>query len=241
MAFVPEQSHLVVLSFLFVGFLLGLAGLVFLHAALAGRRERAVKVLLAAAALVVVYGGTLLAASLASEEKVLAVGEQKYFCEVDCHLAYSVEGVSTAQTLGSGERQAKAGGAFYVVKIRTWFDERTISSRRAKDMPLSPNLRFASVLDEQGRRFSTSRAGLRALEEPAGRNVPLTQHLRPGESYETTLVFDLPADARNPRLLLTDPFPVNWLLIGHENSFFHKKVYFALAPQAVSLLGNGDR
>jgi hypothetical protein len=53
---------------------------------------------------------------------------------------------------------------------------------------------------------------------------------RPGESYQTTLVFDLPEGVQNPRLLLTDPWPVNRLLIGHENSFFHKKVYFRLDP-----------
>ena len=58
--------------------------------------------------------------------------------------------------------------------------------------------------------------------------VPLDQPLRPGESYEATLVFELPADAQNPRLWLTDPEIVNWVLIGHENSFFHKKVYFGL-------------
>lgn len=231
MAFVPQAAHLVILFFLFTGLILALAGMVLLHALFAGNRARAGKVSRLGMAWVALYAVLLLGSSLLSKEQVLAAGERKYFCEADCHLAYSVESVTAAQTLGAGEHQASANGTFYVVKLKTYFDEETISSRRAKDMPLSPNLRWAVVVDEQGRRYATSLAGMKALNEPAGQNVPLTQQLKPGESYETTLVFDLPAGARSPRLLLTDPLPVNWVLIGHENSFLHKKVFFRLEPR----------
>jgi len=230
MVFVPNLAPLVVLAFLGTGFALFVGGLLLLHSALAGRADRARKIFVAAVAWVAMYGIVLVGASWFSEEKTLAVGEQKYFCEIDCHVAYSVEGVTTARTVGEGEAQATAAGTFYIVKLKTWFDEKTISSHRAKDMPLLPNPRWVFVEDSQSRRFFTSLAGLKALPEPAGRNVPLTQSLRPGESYETTLVFDLPSDVRNPRLMVTDPFPVNLVLIGHENSFFHKKVYFGLTP-----------
>jgi hypothetical protein len=229
--FVPERSHAVVLSFLFLGFLLGVCGLVFLHASLTERRERARRVLLAAIALGIVYGAVLLVASLVSKERVLAARQQKYFCEVDCHVANSVESVVAAKTLGSGSGQATAQGTFYVVTIKTWFDADTISSRRAKDMPLWPNPRSVGVVDAQGRRFLPSLEGQKALET-AG-NVPLTQPLRPGESYTTTFVFDLPADAAQPRLLLTAADPVTIFLIGHENSLLHKKVYFDLEPATV--------
>ena len=84
------------------------------------------------------------------------------------------------------------------------------------------------VVDDQGRWIPASLEGMKALDVPAAKMVPLDQSLRPGDSYETTLVFDLPHDVRNPKLWLTDPELVNWMLIGHENSFFHKKVYFAL-------------
>ena len=234
MEFMPHNAPLVILTFLGACFGLGVLGLVVLYGSLSGKRELVKYACGLALTGVSLYGCLLVAFSLASTEKVLAAGEWKYFCEVDCHLAYAVTSVSAAKTLGAGEHAVSAQGTFYIVTLKTWFDEDTISRRRPRAAPLSPNLRWASVIDEQGRRFPTSLEGTKALEIPAGRNVPLTQWLRPGESYETTLVFDLPGDAHNPRLLLTDPLPLNWLLIGHENSFLHKKVYFRLAAQETS-------
>ncbi len=37
-----------------------------------------------------VYFGLLFGFSLASRDHLLAHGQEKYFCEIDCHLAYSV-------------------------------------------------------------------------------------------------------------------------------------------------------
>src|SRR3984893_17210595 len=39
---------------------------------------------------VVIYAGAVLIFSFASSEKMLARGEEKHFCEIDCHLAYSL-------------------------------------------------------------------------------------------------------------------------------------------------------
>jgi hypothetical protein len=100
-------------------------------------------------------------------------------------------------------------------------------------MPLWPNPRILHVMDEQGRRIATSLAGQKAL---VGSTVPLTHALKPGESYETQLVFDLLDDARSPRLLVADWFPLDRFLIGHENSFLHKKTYFQLQPQKAAAL-----
>jgi hypothetical protein len=225
--FEPNYSHLVVLLFLLTGFV-GFVGTVLMFAALLTRRwEPARRIFIALAAMSCVYGATVLAFSLASHERVLRAGERKYFCEVDCHLAYSVTTVQTAKTLGSGEKQTTAAGTFYVVTLRTYFDEGTTSANRGNGL-LYPNLRMIRIVDEQGRQISASLEGMRVLDAPAAKLVPLDQSLRPGDSYETTFVFDLPNDAKGPRLWLTDPLPVNWLLIGHENSFLHKKVYFGL-------------
>ncbi len=50
------------------------------------------------------------------------------------------------------------------------------------------------------------------------------------ESYSTDFVFDLPADVHQPRLLVGDADPVSTLIIGHEDSPLHKKIYFAISP-----------
>jgi hypothetical protein len=47
----------------------------------------------------VVYFGLLVAFSEASKDVTLGRGNEKYFCEIDCHLAYSVTEV---KTIGEG-------------------------------------------------------------------------------------------------------------------------------------------
>jgi hypothetical protein len=225
--FMPEKSHLVALAFLGTGLLVGVSALVLVVALWRGKRTVAERALAAALLMGGGYLLVLLAISLSSEERVLAAGDWKYFCELDCHTAYTITAAQKAKTLGSGERSATASGTFYVVTLKTWFDPETISARRG-DFPLFPNTRRVLLVDEQGRRLGPSLAGMRALETPPARLVPLTQSLRPGESYETTFVFDVPADFRQPRLWLMDPDPALQIVIGHENSFLHKKVFFRL-------------
>lgn len=53
--------------------------------------------------------------------------------------------------------------------------------------------------------------------------------LRPGDSYNTEMEFRLPNDATDLRLLIqTIPAWPDRVLIGDENSWLHKKTYFAL-------------
>jgi hypothetical protein len=52
--------------------------------------------------------------------------------------------------------------------------------------------------------------------------------LIPGQSYTTELRFDLPKDAREPRLLVTSTGWEEHLLIGDERSPLHKKTWFRL-------------
>jgi len=234
MAFMPAHVHLMVISLLLTGLGLTAAGAVLIYALVTDRRPLLNKTVIGAGAIGATYLVLLLGASLLSSEQVLDQGEPKYFCEIDCHIAYSVEYVTTTKTLGSGSSRATAAGQFYVIVIRTWFDAETTSAGRG-DAPLNPNPRGVRVFDDRGRRFRTSLEGMQALEGPAGKSVPLWQGLRPGDSYETSLVFDLPADAENPRLLLADTEPLTLLLVGHENSLLHKKVYFSLAGPANAL------
>jgi hypothetical protein len=186
--------------------------------------------LLALVAVLGVYLGLMLAFSLASREKVLARGEEKYFCEIDCHLAYSVVDVSRTKTIGNPPGQATAVGAFYIVTIRTRFDETTISSSRGNG-PLTPNPRVLTIFDEQGRAYNPSAEGQRALELSGGSGTPITTPLRPGETYTTALVFDLPAGVENPTLLVNEEWLPTRFIVGHENSFWHGQTKFRLDAQ----------
>lgn len=213
------SAALGILSFLGACFALGVAAVAILFLLLIHRKKPAAQVLVASAAGVGLYLFLLLAYAATSKEQVLDLLAEKYFCEVDCHLAYSVTNVARSRTVGVPPNRRTARGIYHLATVKTRFDEQTISSRRAKDAPLSPNPRSVLVVDDEGRRFEPVATG----------GTPLTQILRPGESYTTELVFDLPSDVKNPRLLITESLWVTRLLIGHENSFAHKKTSFRLS------------
>jgi len=158
----------------------------------------------------VIYAVLLFGCSIVSHEKVLARGQEKYFCEMDCHLAYSVVGV---------KQEPAAAGTRYVVTLRTRFDKTTISKRRPKGAPLMPSQREIRLVDSRGRTY--------APESSTG--VPLMQPLIPGESYTTELTFMTPGGAQELKLLVrtTSGF-LDRLLIGDENSWFHQKTYLRI-------------
>ena len=217
-----------VLALLGFGAVESLAGLSAVTLFIVGRKRAALLVAGGAAGLAVLYGAVLLAFSLASREQVAAPGDEKYFCEVDCHLAYSVVDLRQAKALGSGASRATARGLFRIVTLRVRFDPETTSSRRPKDMTLTPNPRSVRVVAAWGATYGPDPAGQRALEDQEGSAIPLTTPVRPGESYTTRLVFDVPETARSPRLLVTESDWITRALIGHENSPLHGKTFFRL-------------
>src|SRR6266850_3734162 len=127
----------------FVGAVLagGLLVAVYVFARITGRAE------IQRAAVIVGGAGTgaylLLSviASVTSRDRVLAPGEEKHICEIDCHLAYSVAGAKA--------EPQPSGRVRYVVTVKVRFDEETISSRRPKDASLSPNSRYVALVDAE--------------------------------------------------------------------------------------------
>ncbi len=232
MEFMPEHAPLVVLMFLGSIFVLGAAVLAALFGAFRKHRRLELGGLAVAALLVSCYGLVLLGVSLTSHEKTLARGEWKYFCEIDCHVAYSVEDVAETKALGPETQATSANGSFFIVRLKTWFDPRTISAHRGNGS-LTPNLRRVVLVDDHGREYPPSPAGQAALEKWRGNTTPLSGSLRPGESYSTDLVFDLPAGVLHPRLFITNDDAVTHVLIGHENAPLHPRIYLGLAPPGV--------
>src|SRR5262245_30111157 len=109
-AHVPALAPLVALAFLATGLVL-VGAAVGSGAACAAGRAAPSKVLGGGAlAVASVYAPFLVAAALLSRDRTLSPGERKYFCEMDCHLAYDVTAAADA---GIGRR---------AVTLRTWFD-----------------------------------------------------------------------------------------------------------------------
>jgi len=105
-----------------------------------------------------------------------------------------------------------------VVEVQTRFDPNTIGPQRGNG-PLAPGPRSVQLIDDSGRVFHVN-----AIEGPV-----FTTALRPGESYRTTLVFDLPGAPQHALLWLHSPAaPPESLMIGNELSPLHRKVYLQL-------------
>jgi hypothetical protein len=162
---------------------------------------------IALGAATIVYLALLIGFSAASHATTLARGQEKYFCEIDCHLAYSVVDV-----------KSQPDGR-YIITLRTRFDETTTSPSRPKELALTPSPREVRLIDSAGREYTpTSTQG-----------TPLLTPLKPADSYTTQLEFTVPKDATGLRLLLnTTPGWPDHIVIGDENSWLHKKTYFAL-------------
>lgn len=194
---------------LFVGAVLGGGALAatYLFARLTKREPLGRVALRVLAAGVAVYVVLLVIASVSSRSRVLAPGEAKHICEVDCHLAYSV--------VGAKHEALSDGRVRYTVTVNVLFDKETISQRRPLDAQLSPNARYVALVDAEGHRYEGSTEGLR-------------RRLIPGESYTTDLSFDVPAGAQQLRLILRNNDAETPFIIGHENSFFHGETTFAL-------------
>lgn len=215
------------LAFLGTGFVFAVAALVLIQSLIVRKGRRARIVLLGMLGLAVLYLAAILAFSFASHEKVLARGDEKHFCELDCHLAYSVANVRQAKTLGSPSRQSSARGVYTIVTVKTRFDETTIGPSRGNAM-LYPNSRALTVFDEHGNRYGSSSEGQRALDASQSSGTPFTTPLRPGESYTTDVAFDLPADMKTATMLVNEGEWMTHFIVGHENSPLHRKTKFQL-------------
>jgi hypothetical protein len=116
------------------------------------------------------YLALLLAFSFLGREETLRKGDRKYYCEIDCHLAYSLQEAPQTKALGVPPHLVAAQGVFHVATVKTWFDEKTIASFRGEWAADSESARSSSW---------TSPAGATRLRSPATRPWKRLAALRP--------------------------------------------------------------
>ena len=201
------------LALLGTGFLIFIAIVVLIHSLIVRRNARARIVLILMGGIVASYLVAVLVFSFASHYRLLARGEEKHFCELDCHLAYSI--VNVAKSVPSVSESNQSGRT--VITIKTRFDETTIAPWRGNGL-LYPNSRILTLIDDRGTQYTPT----------AETGTPLTTPLRPGESYTTDVIFKLPDQVKPARLLINEGEWITHLVIGHENSPLHKKAEFQL-------------
>jgi hypothetical protein len=169
----------------------------------------------------VFYFAMLLGVSLFSKEKTLALNEPKEYCGfyIDCHMHTAVKGVRTAKTIGN----KTAKGEFHIVTVEVFSD-----AIRATLGLLTVD---AHVVDAGNRTYTRDIDA----ETQLPRQPDFEKQIDPEESFEKEIVFDLPADTKEPRLDIREGYGIDHaieaVLIGDEDSIFHKRNYFKLSEQ----------
>lgn len=162
-----------------------------------------------------------LMSSIFSEEKTLSLNEPKEYCGfyLDCHMHTAVAEVRKTKTLGD----KTANGEFYIVKVEVFSNAKRELLRLVETE--------AKVVDEQKREFQRDTEAEKFL----GEQPPFEKTIAPTESFTKEIVFDIPDDARNPRLDLKDGYGIDnaieAFLVGDEDSLWHKRNYFGLSEQ----------
>lgn len=162
------------------------------------------------------YAAILLSVSFSSEEKVLPLKNRKAFCGfyLDCHMGVAVVGAEKLEAITSATGTLRPSGVFYRIDLEVSSDARAV--------PLRLDNPVALLVDARNRAYSR----VPEAEEALGVGG-LERIVAAGESFRTSIVFDVPADALRPRLHFTNGHPLERLvelfLIGDEDSILHKK------------------
>lgn len=210
----------VLLMLMTIGGLL-VAGALFIVALYTGKAWLAKFVVGGVAVWFVFYLVMLLGFSLFSKEKTLGVNEPKEFCGfyLDCHMHTAVTAVRTSKTLGT----RTANGMFHIVKVKVFSD--------AVKATLGLLTVDAHVVDGQNREYARDLAAEGQLPP----QPEFEKQISPEESFEKEIVFDLPVDVQNPRLDIREGYGIDHaieaVLIGDEDSVFHKRNYFKIREQ----------
>jgi hypothetical protein len=223
----PPLAPIGVLAFLSTAFLVILSLFIAFVGILRKSRSLALGGIAAAAVVALGYSSVLFGLSALSCDVELPPGAWKYFCEIDCHIANSVVHVQVLSPPPQELPPESARSKIVVVQLKTWFDPSTIAAQRGNG-PLMPGERKVRLIDSQGRQFAESPKTAMLLARSGLRSTPLHTPLRPGESYDSYLVFETYPESHDCHLLATSAEDLDSAIWGHEISPFHGKSYFEI-------------
>lgn len=220
---ISHGGALALLGTVFVGAVAVLAAAVLL---VRGRRRAALFAFAAAPAMLAFYAVALLAASLAGRDRVVGAGVEKYFCDLDCHVACAVLEVLDVPALEAGLPASSPGARFCVVTVRERFDETTTAAWRPRTVPVYPGPLAIRLIDDRGRTHRIAERAPFAKDRGYAPEEALAAPLLPGESRRLRFLFELPVGSRADRVLIHDSEVFHGLVIGDENSPWHGHTYF---------------
>ncbi len=153
----------------------------------------------------IVYLGVGTVVALRAPQHIMSLGEDRCFDE----MCFAVTGWNRTPS-------TNAGRSFYIVDVRI-----TNRSRGRAQRELG---RKGVLIDRSGRVYEVSREGMHAFS-PVGAPpfAGLDAEVGPGQSLETTLIFDLPTDVDYPGFALASNLTLNpaRIVLGDEDYFLH--------------------
>lgn len=195
-------------------FLMIVAGVVLLAIALTTRHSRFARgVLLVGVTWLLIYAVALFAVSWVTPQQTLAIGQEHCFDE----MCFSVTQARTANAMTSQDGVSHvAHGTYYIVTMQL--------RNKARWQPQKPDSPGAYLVDQSGHTYQPARDGQQVI----GQEARWDERLQPDERQMRDLVFDVPSNAGQPSLVITEGGWPSPLVIGDENSPFHQKTAIRL-------------
>ncbi len=161
-----------------------------------------------------VYLGIGTIVAVRAPQHIMAFGEDRCFDE----MCFAVTGWNRTPSPVAGRVRC-----FYIVAVRV-----TNRSRGRAQREIG---RKGVLIDRSGRVYEISKEGMRWLSPVGGPPYTgLDAEVGPGQSLETKLIFDLPADVDYPGFALGSDLTINpaRIVIGDEEHFLHRPTVVTL-------------
>lgn len=177
-----------------------------------GRRAASIRLLKALGIGWAAYLSIVFVVSAATPQRIVPMYQDLCFDEM-CFAVVNVQTVPHIEAV-------RASGMFYIVTVRV--------SSHARGRPQRERGLRARLWSPR-HEYQISAAGQSAWETAHAQTVALTTRLLPGQSVLSDQVFDVPKQAREVGLVLSNGFTPGYFVIG-ECSLFHKPTIFRLSP-----------
>jgi len=203
---------------LFAGLCLATVGglVVALVQLLRGARSQAGRMLLALCGIWAGYLAVVAVVAALTPQRVVPFGQDLCFDEV----CFAVVRTETVAEIGQGAHAVHAQGLFRIVMVKVSNHARGRTQREGG---------LHALLRDAGMEYAVSPAGQSAWNAGHGAGVPLDAQLAPGESVQSVQVFDLPAAAGDPELMLSHGSTPGYFVIG-QSPMLHKPTVMRLQP-----------
>ncbi|MHB8208974.1 hypothetical protein [Mucilaginibacter sp.] len=107
-----------------------------------------------------------------------------------------------------------------IAKDSLWVVLDVTMSNHAKGIAQKPSDPRIHIIDDDGGYWAFSPTGQQALEEQSGQKIQLGQRLELGQSLSTQLVYKIPANAKQPKVLIEEgPFITKFLFKDNQSVY----------------------